>query len=62
MIDTLLGAKLHVIATMRSKMEYAQEKDEQTHRTVIRKLGLAPIQRDNVEYEFDGATRLLETE
>jgi hypothetical protein len=53
LIDTMLGAKLHVIATMRSKMEYAQEKDEQTHRTIIRKLGLAPIQRDGVEYEMD---------
>ena len=53
LIDTLLRAKLHIIATMRSKMEYAQEKDEQTHRTVIRKLGLAPIQRDGVEYEMD---------
>ena len=53
LIDTLLAAKLHIIATMRSKMEYAQEKDEQTHRTVIRKLGLAPIQRDGVEYEMD---------
>ena len=34
-------------------MEYSQEKDEQTHRTIIRKLGMAPIQRDQVEYEFD---------
>jgi hypothetical protein len=53
LIDTLLGAKLHIIATMRSKMEYSQEKDERTNRTIIRKLGLAPIQRDQVEYEMD---------
>lgn len=53
LIDTMLGAKLHLIATLRSKMDYSQEKDERTNRTVIRKLGMAPIQRDGTEYEFD---------
>lgn len=42
----------HVIVTMRSKMDYSQEKTSEG-RTVIRKVGMAPVQRDGVEYEFD---------
>lgn len=53
LIDALTNARTHVIVTLRSKQDYAQEKDEKTGRTVIRKLGMAPIQRDGVEYEFD---------
>lgn len=52
MIDAMLAADLHLISTMRSKQEYAAEKDEKG-RMQVRKLGLAPIQRDSVEYEFD---------
>lgn len=44
----MLESPLHVIATMRSKQEYAQ--DEQTKK--VTKLGMAPIQRDGMEYEF----------
>lgn len=51
MVDALLGSPVHIIATMRSKMEYVQEKDS-TGRTVIRKIGLAPVQRAGIEYEF----------
>lgn len=53
LMEAIAGARLHVIATMRSKMEYANERDEKTGKTVIRKLGLAPVQRDGMEYEFD---------
>ncbi len=52
LVDAILSAKLHVIATMRAKTEYVQERDERG-RTVIRKVGLAPVQRDGMEYEFD---------
>lgn len=52
LIDTMLAANLHLVATMRSKQEYAAEKDDKG-RMQVRKLGLAPIQRDSVEYEFD---------
>ena len=38
--------------TMRSKTEYVLEKDERTGRTAPRKVGLAPVQRDGMEYEF----------
>lgn len=50
LIDTLLSCKMHVIVTMRSKTEYALEMVN--GKNVPRKIGLAPIQRDGVEYEF----------
>lgn len=52
-IDTILTAPIHIIATMRSKTEYVMERDERSGKTAPRKVGLAPIQRDGVEYEFD---------
>lgn len=52
LIEKILSANLHVIATMRAKTEYSQERDDRG-RTVIRKVGMGPIQRDQVEYEFD---------
>jgi hypothetical protein len=53
LVDALVGSKCHLIATMRSKTEYVLEKDERTGKTVPRKIGMAPIQRDGMEYEFD---------
>lgn len=50
MVAAMLNAPCHVIATMRSKTEYVQDKEGD--RTVIRKLGMAPVQRDGIEYEF----------
>ena len=35
-----------------------QEKDEATGKTVIRKLGVKPVQRDDLEYEFDITLKL----
>lgn len=52
LVDTILGTSLHIIATMRSKTEYVLEKDDRG-RTSPRKVGLAPVQRDGMEYEFD---------
>jgi len=52
MVDTMLMTELHVIGTMRSKMEYVLEKDEKTGKTYPKKIGLAPIQRQGLEYEF----------
>lgn len=53
LVDAILASKSHVIATMRSKTEYVQEKDERTGKTTVRKVGMAPVQRDGLEYEFD---------
>jgi len=48
---TILAAPLHVIATMRSKTEYIVE--QAGGKTTIRKVGLAPVQRDQIDFEFD---------
>lgn len=52
LVDAMLQASIHVIATMRSKMEYVQEKDDRG-KTVVRKVGLQPVQRDGLDFEFD---------
>jgi len=51
MINTILAYPGHVIATLRSKMEYALEPDDRG-KTQVKKLGLKPIQREGVDYEF----------
>lgn len=53
MVDTILQAPLHIITTMRSRMDYVMETNEQGKITGIRKVGLAPVQRPGMEYEFD---------
>lgn len=53
LIEAVTGARIHVIATMRSKTEYVVEKDERTGKSAPRKVGMAPVQRDGMEYEFD---------
>lgn len=50
-VDTMLQTDAHIIATMRSKVDYVQEKNAEG-KTTIRKVGLAPIQKDGMEYEF----------
>ena len=52
LIEHIVSSKLHIIATMRSKQEYVIERDEKGKTTVTKK-GMAPIQRDGMEYEFD---------
>ncbi len=51
-IDTIVAAKLHIICTLREKTEYVVETKE-GGKTSPKKVGMAPIQRDGVEYEFD---------
>ena len=51
LVDAILQSDIHVIATIRSKTDYVMDKDE-SGRTSIKKVGLAPIQRDGMEYEF----------
>mgnify|MGYP001157795136 CR=1 FL=1 len=52
LVNTMLTSKCHIIATMRAKTEYVQEKDPATGKSIVRKIGLAPVQRDGMEYEF----------
>lgn len=53
MVDAILRANMHIIVTMRSKTEYVLEEDPKTGKKVPRKVGMAPVQRDGLEYEFD---------
>jgi hypothetical protein len=51
MLRAILFSKIHVIVCMRSKMEYIlQENEKGKH--VPQKVGMAPIMRDGVDYEF----------
>jgi hypothetical protein len=51
LVDAILGARMHIIATMRAKTEYVIE--EVNGKRTPKKIGLAPVQRDGLEYEFD---------
>lgn len=50
-VDAMLAAPFHLIVTLRAKMEYVRETDDKG-KTVIRKVGMQPVQRDGMEYEF----------
>lgn len=47
----ILHSDIHLIATMRSKQDYILETNEKG-KSVPRKVGLAPEQRESMEYEF----------
>lgn len=51
LVDAMVQSRLHLIVTMRTKTEYVVETKD--GKTAPRKIGLAPIQRDGLEYEFD---------
>ncbi|MGQ0452586.1 AAA family ATPase, partial [Bacillus sp. SS-TM] len=50
-IKSLTENDVHIIATLRTKQEYQAERDD-NDKLQIRKLGLKPIQKDDLEYEF----------
>lgn len=52
LVNTILAVDCHTIVTLRSKMDYALVENERG-KLEPQKLGLAPIQRDDTEYEFD---------
>lgn len=51
LVDAMLQSPCHIIATMRSKTEYVMETNEKG-KQAPKKVGLAPVQRDGMEYEF----------
>lgn len=51
LVDAIIGANLHIIATMRTKTAYDLIDDGKGGKKPI-KVGLAPVQRDGMEYEF----------
>lgn len=52
LVNHILAAPCHTICTMRSKMDYVLQENDHGRQTPV-KIGLAPIQRDETEYEFD---------
>lgn len=55
LVETILQCKSHVIATMRAKTEYVlQEETNKFGKTISvpKKIGMAPVQRDGMDYEF----------
>lgn len=55
LIDVILASDLHVIVTMRSKTEWTQEEytdSKGNRKTRPKRLGMAPVMRAGMEYEF----------
>lgn len=51
LVDSMLAVDCHVIVTMRTKTEWIIEEDSRGKKAP-RKIGLAPVMRDGIEYEF----------
>jgi DNA polymerase III delta prime subunit len=52
MVEAMLSYPGHVVVTMRTKTEWVTEVNDKG-KTVPRKIGLRPEQREGIEYEFD---------
>jgi|GEM_PF-3006065 len=57
LIDSILTAPCHVLCTMRTKADYVMDQDERG-KMKIRRVGVKPVQRDDVEFEFDIILRM----
>lgn len=51
LVESMLQSPCHIIATMRSKQEYILETNDKGKQTP-KKVGMAPVQREGMEYEF----------
>ena len=51
LVEAMLTSPAHIIATVRVKMEYVLDKND-AGKQVPRKVGLQPVFRDGIEYEF----------
>ncbi|HEY6874178.1 MAG TPA: ATP-binding protein [Geobacteraceae bacterium] len=51
LVDAMLQSPMHIIGTMRSKTEYVLVEDEKGKK-VPKKVGMAPVQREGLDYEF----------
>lgn len=50
LVDAILGSSCHIIVTMRTKTAY--EVSNENGKAKMTKVGLAPVQREGLEYEF----------
>ena len=53
MVDRMIASPCHVITTLRTKTAYEEQINERTGKKQRVKIGLAPVQREGLEYEFD---------
>lgn len=51
LVDSILACPCHVIATLRSKTEWVLE-DGKNGKQTPRRVGMAPVMKDGIEYEF----------
>lgn len=51
LVDSMLQSPCHIIATMRAKQEYVLETNDKGKQQP-KKVGMAPVQREGMEYEF----------
>ena len=64
LVEAILSYPGHVIATMRTKMEYVLEETTNSKgKTVMapKKIGMKPVQREGMDYEFDIVCDMDET-
>lgn len=52
MVDHMVASSCHVVVTMRTKTEYSEQTDSYGKKKRV-KVGLQPVQREGLEYEFD---------
>lgn len=52
LVEAIVQSRVHIIATMRSKTEHVIGKNDK-NQTTVEKVGMAAVQRDGMEYEFD---------
>ena len=52
MVDEMVSSTCHVVCTMRTKTDYQEQTDSNGKKKRV-KVGLAPVQREGLEYEFD---------
>lgn len=51
LMDAMLQSKCHIIADIRAKTDYVQEKNDRG-KTTVKNIGMGLIYRDQLEYEF----------
>ncbi len=52
LVDAMVRSPVHIIATLRAKTEYALDHDDKG-KVITRRVGLASVQKEGLEYEFD---------
>jgi hypothetical protein len=53
MLEAMLAYPGHLIVTLRTKTEYVVERNEITGKQGPKRIGLKPVQREGLEYDFD---------